>query len=161
MVLPSFSIRWPLQTLRGRAGLPDTSTSPRWPLGAMRVSRHLQAQVWKPSGVAQGSRHVKHPNGLWRSRRASRASRHLRAPREESGGHQGSCRGPQDTSVHSSLVSGSIHGSRKASMCHQAPRRPPKGHQAFKHRQAPHMTSGSLSEDTTGFQTTSHTPQGL
>ena len=64
---------------------------PRWPLEAMMASRHLQA----PESGSQHSRKLwthKTLNGLWRSRRASRASRHLRAPREESGGHQGSCR---------------------------------------------------------------------
>ena len=63
----------------------------RWPLEAVMASRHLQA----PESGSQHSRKLwthKTLNGLWRSRRASRASRHLRAPREESGGHQGSRR---------------------------------------------------------------------
>jgi len=137
--------------------------SPRWPLEAMRASRHLQARVWKPSGVGQGSRHVKHPNGLWRSRRASRASRHLRAPREESGGHQGSCRASRHLSA---LQPGVWKHTWVAQGFHVPPgtqtsSKGPPQYQAFKHRQAPHMTSGGLSEDTTGFQTTSHTPQGL
>lgn len=70
----------------------------RWPLEAVMASRHLQA----PESGSQHSRKLwthKTLNGLWRSRRASRASRHLRAPREESGGHQGSCRASRHLSA--------------------------------------------------------------
>ena len=69
---------------------------PRWPLEAMMASRHLQARVWKPLGV---TRRVPDTSSTQTASGVAQGLQGLRAPREESGGHQGSCRASRHLSA--------------------------------------------------------------
>jgi len=83
MALPSFRIRWPLQTLRGRAGLPDTSALPQMASGGHEglqtpsspsleaIRGHAQvpdtSSTQTASGVAQGLQRLpRTQGGVWR-----------------------------------------------------------------------------------------------
>ena len=88
------------------AGLPDTSAPPQMASGGHDGLQTPTSPSLKAiRGHAQGSGHVKYPSGLW-----SRA-RPPRPPRTQGGVWR------------PSVVVQAPHGSRKASMCHQAPRR--------------------------------------
>ena len=119
---------------------------PRWPLEAMMASRH-QARVWKPSGV---TRRVPDTSSTQTASGVAQGLQGLRAPREESGGHQGSCRASRHLSALQpgvwklTLVAQGFHvppGTQTSS------RKPPDLQTPPSPPYCTHMTSGGLSED--------------